>query len=234
MKKILALAILFLLPVIGYSEDASFLKTGGGNDTTVGTMANEDGLAYNRNYYLDVDVYGANRISSVINYSSVTFANVEFSTTNITLATGNINKANTFTLALPVLLNQTAGTLPVPLADKTTYYAINVDANNIKLATTSVQAIANDPIIFISSSVTGTQTYTLSALSNAGNPIFAYYASNDGINFFDLSMSSTPTTYNAVNWGYNIGEFNYNTLKLAVTSPTAGVVKFKATLNLKE
>ena len=236
MKILKILALLLMCPMIGNAADASFSVTGGGDKTIIGNLANEGGLAYNRNYYLNAGALGAEKISVVIAYSTATFADVVFSTPAITMGTGNIaSTAHGLQTAVPVLLSETAGTLPAPLAAETTYYAIRVSADIVQLATTSAQAVTLDEIVFISSTTDATQTYTLAALAITGDPIFAYSASNDGSNFYTLSVSSTIGGFNGVQtWAYDFSDFNYSVLKLAVTSPTAGGVTFQAVANIKK
>ncbi len=239
MKRILKVAaLLAFLPITGYAANASFVKTGGGDNSIIGTLADEAGLAYNRLYYLPAAAYSGKKVSAVVTYSSVTYANVTFSTANITLATGNIAvTAHGLTNALPVLLTQTAGTLPVPLVDQTTYYAIWTDANDIKLATTSAQAVAIDPIIFISSTVTATQTYTLSAPALTGTPGLRWQGANIGATAFDMEISSitmSAFTAGGASVGYHFTHFNYAKLIMDVDAPTTGGIDLLVEMMLKK
>lgn len=239
MKNIIVMLMLMLLPVKGYCVDASFVKIGGGDKNTNGNLANEDGLTYNRNYYVNPGNYSGDKVSSVITYSSVTFSDVTFTTTSYTAGSGDIAiTAHGLTTALPVLLRQTAGTIPPPLVAETTYYAIPISANIVRLATTSVQAQASDYIVMGSSfPQVGTQTYTLIVPTTmVGNPVFTYQASNDGTNFFNLGVSSTVAgyTYGGVSWEHDFSTFNYTTLKLVITSPTTGALRVKAAMNIRQ
>lgn len=237
-NNIKALILLMLLPAIGYAVDASFVRVGGGDKNTNGTLANEDGLTYSRNYYVNPGNYSGDKVSSVITYSSVTFANVAFSTNAYTAGSGNIAiTAHGLTMGVPVIARRTAGTMPPPLIAETTYYAFPISADIIALSTTAVKAQASDPIIWLSSKpAIGAQTYTLVIASPAVNgfPVFTYQASNDGVNFFNMGVSSTPTSYVNNSWQYDFSTFNYTTLKLAVTAPTSGAVKIKAAMNLRQ
>lgn len=202
-----------------------------------GNLALNTGLAYDQTYLLDMDHYRATRAAVVVTYSSGSYSPVSFSTNAITMGSANITAAaHGFPLGLPVLLSETAGTVPGPLTAETTYYAIPVSANVIQLATTSAQAVAGDPILLVSSSTSGTQTYTLSPLAIAGSPVLAFKASNDNAAFVDLAISSATGGYyvaGGLSFGRDLGEFNYRYLRLDVTAPTAGALNLKAVVHTK-
>ncbi len=243
MKKITLIAALilslgFMSGVSRAGEDA----TGDLSKTSMayayaGNLALNTGLAYDQTYLLDMDYYKATRASVVVTYSSGSYSPVSFSTNAITMGSANITAAaHGMPLGLPVLLQATAGTVPGPLAAETTYYAIPVSANIVQLATTSAQAVAGDPILLISSTTSGTQTYTLAPLAIAGSPVMAFKASNDNAAFVDLAISSATAglyTAGGVSFGRDLGEFNYRYLRLDVTAPTAGALNIKAVVHTK-
>lgn len=202
-----------------------------------GNLALNTGLAYDEDYILDVDSYKASKASLVVTYTSSTYSALSFSTNAITMASGNITAAaHGLPVGLPVLLSTAAGTVPGPLSAETTYYIIPVSANIIQLATTSAQAIALDPIILVSSTTSGTQTYNLTPLAIAGTPAFTFKASNDNVAYVDLAVSSSTAglyTAEGVSFGRDFGVFNYRWLKMAVTAPTAGAINIKAVVHTK-
>lgn len=202
-----------------------------------GNLALNTGLAYNQTYLLDMDYYKTARAALVVTYSSSTYSSVVFSTNALTMGSANITAAaHALPLGLPVLLKATAGTVPGPLTAETTYYAIPAAAGIVQLATTSAQAIAGDPIVLVSSTNSGTQTYTLQPLAIAGSPVMAFKASNDNVAFVDLAISSATTGHyvaGGLTFGRDLGEFNYRYLRMDVTAPTAGALNIKAVVHTK-
>ena len=234
--KTLILALCVLWPMMANAIDLDFVKTGGGDINVIGTLGNETALTYDRNYFLTPAHYGMGKVAAILDYDPKTFTNVTFSTNSYSIGAATITAtSHGMPTGLDVLYTKTAGTDPQPLVDQTTYFIMAYSANVIQLATTSVQAFADDPIIMSSKTLTGgAQTYTLSALAVTGNPVFTYSGSNDGTVFVALGISSTQVAGSAANdWKYDFSEFNYATLKLAVTAPTAGAITFKNVLNLK-
>ena len=75
---------------------------------------------------------------------------VNISTNALTISNHSFNRTT-----FPVQISNTGGTLPAPLVANTTYFAIVVDANTIKLATSEANALANTPVD-ITSQGTGT------------------------------------------------------------------------------
>lgn len=233
--KTLIMALLMLCPLVSKAADQDFVKTGGGDINVIGTLGNED-LTYNRNYYLTPAHYGMGKVSTAITYTPKTYSSVTFSTASYTIGSASITiTAHGLTTGLEVLLATGALAQQAPLVLGTTYFAISFTADVIQLAATSAQAFAADPIVMLAKSGTGAQTYTLSALAATGTPGFVYSASNDGTNFFALSVSSTLANPlgNANTWQYDFSEFNYSTLKLAVTAPTVGALTIRGSVNLK-
>ena len=243
MKKIFLIAFAFL--TLGFmsgvsraGEDAtgSLSKTGMAY-AYAGNLALNTGLAFNQTYLLDLDFYKATRASVVVTYSSASYSALSFSTNAITMGSANIAAAaHGLPLGLPVLLSTAAGTVPGPLVAETTYYAIPVSAGIIQLATTSAQAVAGDPIILVSSTTSGTQTYNLTPLAIAGSPIMTFKGSNDNVALVDLAISSATAglyTFGGISFGRDLGDFNYRYLRLDVTAPTAGALNIKAVIHTK-
>lgn len=235
MKNIITAILLFMV-IPAKSADYSFVKTGGGDKSVVGSILNEDGLAYNRMGYLFPGTYDGRILGAVVNYASVTFANVAFSTDSLTAGSPFIIKdAHGLQTGVAVKLEETAGTVPSPLIAETTYYAYRNSAGVVSLATTSAQAIANDPITIVSVTTTGSQTYTLVPVPYAGTPSFKWQASNDGSNWFDLSVTSiTMSSPNNATSGWDFGWYPYAGIRLNVIAPTAGGIKMKAYMNIKQ
>ena len=146
---------------------------------------------------------------------------------------------NGFTKALPVLFSKTAGTPPQDLVVGTTYYAVPVDANNLKLASTSAKAAAGTADIRLSTqAVTGGGSYTLAPLAYSGNASWKWQVSADNVNWSDLttnpnniSVSSTTflSPFTATNATYDLGPANYTFYRLNVVGPTQGGVALTVT-----
>lgn len=130
-----------------------------------------------------------------------------------------------FSKALPVAYT-TAGGLIGGLTNMATYYAVIVDANNIKLATSSAQALLGIGTVVTS---TGTQlsahTFTLAPLPITGTPSFKWQVSNDSVSWIDLAVSSvTVSSYSnppaSTLWTFGLIGTRY--LRLNVVAPTTG------------
>ena len=231
MKRIISILALILAPVMANA----FTRTGGNIDA-VGTLADETALAYSANYDVSPNLYGGNRVSAVVVYTSATLATVAFSSQSYTDAASSQITATAHGLytAVPVLFRVLTGAAPTALTGETTYYAIRTSADIVELATTSVKAQALDPIILGAKSATG--TYSLIPLAITGTPSFKWMASNDGTNWADVNTSSiTMSAYTAGGavsaWDFEW--FNFANLRLAVTGPTTGGIYLKAVLDIK-
>ena len=151
-----------------------------------------------------------------------------------------ITKANTFSLALPVLYSQ--GTNAISgLTDQTTYYAIPVSNLSVfKLATSKVNAIAGTAVDFtIQLASAAASTYTLTPLEQAGSPAYTWQASNDNSNYFTLVSSATTASTVSISAGadvvnnWNFGDYPWKYLRMNVTGPTQGGIKLNTWLYLK-
>ena len=155
--------------------------------------------------------------------------------TNITLPT------NGFTTDLPVVFNS-AGTVS-PLSNGTTYFVIVVDANNIKLASSSSNALAGTAITLSSvdattTAHTATLTPTALTLGSAGG---LWQVSNDGTNWATyantaLSVAVASQTFTSAQAivVQDFGPINYNYLRYNITGPTQGAVALKVVLTSKD
>ncbi len=235
MKTILT-ALLFCWPVFANAADASFLVTGGSDENVIRT-ASDAGLGYDRMYYLNTGPYLGKKMSAQVTYSSTSYNAVTFSTSSYSIGSAAISAtSHGFTLGIPVLYIKTAGTDPAPLVNGTTYYAVPYSANIVYLATTAAQAIANDPILFSSKTLTGaTQTYTLTALAITGTPSFKWQSSNDSVGWADVNTSSvTISAYTAggVTSAWDFDNANFSNYRLNIIAPTRGGLNIKAVVNL--
>ena len=142
-----------------------------------------------------------------------------------------------FKLALPVLYTQ--GAAIGGLTTGTTYYVVPVDANTLKLSSSSAEAVAGTTVdITVQRAQTSANTYTLAPLAMAASNASAkWQLSNDGTNYIDVPSvdtifvsSATGSTFD--NWDF--GAYDYRYLRLSVTGPSQGGILLKAFLNVKK
>lgn len=141
-----------------------------------------------------------------------------------------------FTTGLRVLLATTVGTAPTGLTTGTTYYAIKVNDDRYKLATSSTNAVAGTAVDITAVTNNSTANVTPLALSLAAGNGFYWEASNNGTNFTTLTgvsingVTNSSFTYSAAgNSIWDFGQLGYKYLRINFTPPTAGGI----TLNLK-
>lgn len=144
---------------------------------------------------------------------------------DINPATDVITKTNhLLTTGLKVLFTATSGSAPTGLTANTTYFAIKLNENQYKLATTSTTAVAGTAIDITAQSGNAAYAVTPLALSVAANNGFFWSASNDNTNFTNLSnVTYSSVTYSAAgNSIYDFGEFGYRYLRFNFAGPTNG------------
>lgn len=145
------------------------------------------------------------------------------------LGSGNIAILNHhLTRALAVLYTQ--GALIGGLTDQTTYYAIPVDANNIKLASSQNNAVTGTFITFTSStSQVSAHTFHLDPLPYTGVASFKWQVSNDNTNWTDLNVSSITihATDPANNFAWDFGPITLRYVRANVVAPTTGGLQLK-------
>lgn len=228
-----------------------------GVDWTAGANVSASALAIagaiNANATLNTVMVATNVAGVVFATSTITGATANFPLTSLTsaitvtgftgggpssidLTADTISVANNnLTLALPVLLTKSAGTVPTPLAVGTTYYPIPVTSTAFKLAATSTAAIAGIPINITAQTATGGGSFLLSPLTITGTPGFKWQESNDDTNWIDVNVSSvtfgTPYTSGSTFWDF--GQVNMRWLRLKVTGPASGGVAIAVKANGK-
>ncbi len=155
----------------------------------------------------------------------------------INLATDQITITNHgLSTALAVLFSSAAGTVPTPLVGSTTYYPIVVDANTIKIATTSALAVAGTAVNLTSMTATGGGSFSLAPLAFTGSATGAWQLSNDDLNWINMSVATitvtSTTTANASTY-WDFGQVNSHFIRFNFTGPTTGGVAIKVTPNGK-
>jgi hypothetical protein len=148
------------------------------------------------------------------------------------IGSGNIRiPSHGFNLGLPVLYTEDTEAI-LPLVDQTTYYVIPVDANNIKLAERSTDAVAG-VFITMTSSAAPSHTYTLSPLSIGGTSSFKWEVSTNNVNWSDMAVASvTISDYGTLplttSWDLDTSK---DYVRLSLISPTAGALNLSVLVN---
>jgi len=142
-----------------------------------------------------------------------------------------------------VVYSTGSGVALTPLAFGTTYYAIRVDANNIKLATSQANALAGTAITLTSSNTkTTADSFTLTPQPITGSAYFALQGSNDGVNWNSVTPSEYGATISQVNFAtpftaastlWDLGLYHHRYLRLYYAAPPTGGMAFTLTVNLK-
>lgn len=137
-----------------------------------------------------------------------------------------------FGAGTPLLFTTTAGTPPGTLIANTTYYPVIVDTNNIKLATTQANALANPPVVLAISTQTanGGGIFKLTPPLIAGILSVQLKASDDGINYNGLVLPNNVTvssvtliaTGAATSTYWDLGQINARYIQFVIGGPTFG------------
>ena len=140
------------------------------------------------------------------------------------------------TTALGVLYTTGTATAISGLTWGTTYYPIIIDANNFKLASSAANALAGTAITLASSATkTTADSFTLSPLPVTGVGLFTLQASNDGVNFAQVTSIengvsitpvsvTTPWALGSTDWA--IGFWPWRFLQIKYSAPTTGGLKY--------
>lgn len=131
---------------------------------------------------------------------------------------------HTITLGTPVLYT---GSASIPtLTSGTTYFAIPVNDDVIRLATSKSNAVAGTAVTFGAPVAhLSANTGTLAPLAISGRPSFKWQSSDDGITWADIAVSSVTmmsyiTPYRTEAW--NFGDYSFNFVRANVLGPTTG------------
>ncbi len=119
------------------------------------------------------------------------------------------------------------------LTHGTTYYAIPINANTFKLASSAANAIAGTAIDLTSVQDGATHALTPSIFS-VGSAGFDWRGSNDGSTFYALPIGTalSSVTYSTPNGQlFTFTDYAYKYLQLSFTGPTRGGITVTATIN---
>jgi hypothetical protein len=150
-----------------------------------------------------------------------------------------------FTVGLPVLFTTSTAVGITNLVWGTTYFVVVVDANNIKLSSTSAVAQTGVGLVLASShTAVGSDTFTLTPGPFIQGPASGkWQVSNDGVNYADYlytiqNVAVSSQTFTPVNPStttvQDFGPVDYGWIRYNMTGPTQGGVNLKVILNAKD
>lgn len=196
-------------------------------------------------FTVDIDVTKMDRMSIQVSYSSETIPDVQFGGVNISSASDTIFAlANNIGQGEPVLLATVTTVAPQPLVTGTTYFAVRVSDNLLKLATTYAQAISRDTIDIIGVPI-ASNTFTLRPVNlNSGVPAYSWLGSNDATNYLTVyavggnavansTQSLIGATSTIQSRFFDWGEYAYRYLRFKFDGPGNGAIKLRAYINAK-
>lgn len=188
---------------------------------------------------------------AALSVSSNTYLNGSLSTINTT--TSKIAAtAHGLPTGLAVLYTKASGTSPGQLVAGTTYFVIDPvptgdsvpDPNNFQLAATSTGAFAGLAVAITTQTAAGGGSFTVTPLAINGSLGFFWQASNDGLNWSDLTgtvqngvaissvtISSNTTTVGTRLWDF--GSVNVRQYRLQINAPAQGAYSITVTGNGK-
>lgn len=154
-----------------------------------------DAAIYTYDTNVDITLDNIDQGSLQVNYTVSTPSVVTFTDTNVNTTTDVVTKANHGLFTGLKVVTSTSGTEPAGLTPGT-YYIIKVDSSKIKFASSLANAKAGTAVDLTSVGGVGdTQTITPASISSTG---ISLSASNDGSNFYALSLTTGAISGNGV------------------------------------
>ena len=175
---------------------------------------------------IDIDMSGVDQGSLQLVYTSTIPANKTFTDTDVSVADNNVTiAAHGYTTGLKVSIAIAGGgTLPAGLT-ATNYWIIRVSATKIQFAANLADALAGTAVVMTDVGSHHVTTITVAALATC---VAKLQATNDGVNFFDLS-GLTKTITAAGNEIFPLVDKFYKALRINLAI-AAGAVTLSATL----
>ena len=181
------------------------------------------------NYTIDCGSKFVDYLAVQAVYNNNSYVPTVGSTSTINAVDNTIVSTQPYVTGLGVYLTTTTLT-GVNLTNGVTYFVLLGNTGFIKLATTKANAIAGTFIDITSAGTQGTFTLTPCTLQNAATYSFKWQASNDGTNFYDLSVTSITilaANTTAINYIWDFAKVNYQYIRCALTSGTLGAISLK-------
>lgn len=178
---------------------------------------------------LTTDVQGVGFLSVQSVYTDATPAGPDtFLPADVDVVANTITlTAHGYVTGLKIALSGT--NLPAGLS-ATNYWAIVVNANTIKVATSLANAVAGTPVDITTQGTSADSEFTAAAL---GNSTFACYASNDGTNWVALT-SQTVTISASGSSLFRLGEPDYRYMQCRFTAPVVGALTLTVKINTRK
>lgn len=134
-----------------------------------------------------------------------------------------------------VITTSSPNIMPVNLVNGVTYYAIRVNENIFQLATSTTNAVARTSIDIGALPAIVNSAYTITPMSLAGTPTLVMQASNDGVNFQTVALSTGgpmqtiafAAPYTSGSILSDLGWISYRYLRAVYTAGTAGAANIK-------
>lgn len=177
---------------------------------------------------LTCDVQGDEQLSVQSVYTDATPAHKTFALTDVDVTANTITiTAHGFVTGLKIPLTGT--NLPGGLS-ATNYWAIVVDANTIKVATSYLLAVAGTAVDITTQGTSVDADFIPTAL---GNSTFACYASNDGSNWVALTNMTVTISAGGTSM-FRLGSPDYRYLQCRFTAPVAGALTLAVWVNVRK
>jgi len=181
--------------------------------------------ATNNAYTLTSDPYSVEHQAGycyVAAYTVASLTNKTFVDANVTVASSSITITAHALVTGQAFTLTTTGVLPGGLALATPYYAIVIDANTIKVASSLANALAGTAVTITSAAGGGTHTVAKTALSGCSVKVQfsldyldnAQPASN--ATWYDVTSSSSNITATGSNY-QNVGDVYYPWIRFVIT-----------------
>jgi len=199
-------------------------------------LFNESSVAYTQTsdpYNLEHQggyCYTAAYVVAALSNKTFVDAAVDVAEDTITITAHALATSQAFTLT-------TTGVLPGGLALATTYYAIIVDANTIKVASSVANAVAGTAVGITSAAGGGTHTVNKTALTGASLKVqFSLdYDPDESPNagtWYDVTSSSTNITATGSHY-QNVPDVYYPWIRFALTLPSGLLTSLGIDINSK-
>ena len=197
------------------------------SDCTYNDYLKNGSVVADATYVLDCTSKNIDYLSVQAIYTATVYGEIAGSTSTINATTDTIVSTDAFTTGLAVVFSSTTLT-GVNLVNNTTYYVMPYATGYIQLATTKANAITGIPINITATGTQGTFKLTPALIQNGSPFSFRWQASNDGTNYYDLSVTSiTVTAGNDTNYIWDFSKVNYGYVRCKLIAGNFGAVLLK-------
>lgn len=141
--------------------------------------------------------------------------------------------AHNLPVGLGVVLSTGNNLVPTGLEFGATYFIIAYSDDYVKLSTDTGAALAGTAVDVTAVSAISSASITLTPqpLASPATDGIKYQATNDGVTYYDLSVTSAPYDAATVGALTQFVDPTYKTLRLKFTGPTTGALSIKANVS---